>query len=79
MSSQPVKPGSAGRVGVGGGSKFAHLVDVDPAEMWRRVDDEPGDVSDLLDAANRMAAVDGATDTLERAVIAELEERCGRA
>ena len=31
--------------------KLARLVDVDPAEVWRRLDAEPGDVSDLVDVA----------------------------
>lgn len=59
--------------------QLAHLITVDPAEVWRRVDDEPGNVNDLVDVANRVAAVDGAVNAHERAVIAELEERCGRA
>ena len=42
--------------------QLAHLVDVDPAEVWRRLDAEPGDLSDLLDAANRVATVDGAVN-----------------
>ncbi|WP_405789299.1 hypothetical protein [Streptomyces sp. NBC_01367] len=58
--------------------QFAHLVDVDPAEVWRRLDAEPGDVSDLLDVADRVAAVDGAVNARENAVISELQERCRR-
>ncbi|GEK04037.1 hypothetical protein TNCT1_63130 [Streptomyces sp. 1-11] len=27
--------------------------------MWERIDAEPGDLSDILDAAHRVAAVDG--------------------
>lgn len=38
--------------------QFEGLVDIDPAEVWRRVDAEPGDLSDPLDAANLVAAVD---------------------
>ncbi|MEW2548611.1 TerB family tellurite resistance protein [Streptomyces sp. NPDC047002] len=56
--------------------EFAHLVDIDPAEVWRRVDAEPGDLSDLLDAAERVAAVDGPVNARERAVISELRARC---
>jgi tellurite resistance protein len=52
--------------------KLARLVDVDPAEVWRRLDAEPGDVSDLLDVANRVANVDGAVNALEREIISEL-------
>ncbi|WP_328788020.1 hypothetical protein [Streptomyces sp. NBC_00273] len=58
--------------------QFAQLVDVDPAEVWRRLDAEPGDVSDLLDVADRVAAVDGAVNAREKAVISELQERCRR-
>jgi tellurite resistance protein len=58
--------------------QFADLVDIDPAEVWRRLDAEPGDLSELLDAANRVAAVDGAVNALEAAVISELGDRCRR-
>ena len=59
--------------------QLAHLVDIDPAEVWRRLYDEPGDLSDLLDAASRVATVDGPVNALEKAVIAELRDRCRRA
>jgi hypothetical protein len=42
---------------------------------WRRLDGEAGDPSDLLDVANRMAAVDAAADARERAFISELRDR----
>ena len=58
--------------------QLAHLVDIDPAEVWRRLDAEPGDLSDLLDVADRVAAVDGAVNAREKAVISELRERCHR-
>ncbi|MEU1211311.1 TerD family protein [Streptomyces sp. NPDC005790] len=58
--------------------QLAHLVDIDPAEVWRRLDAEPGDLSDLLDVADRVATVDGDVDAREKAVIAELRERCRR-
>ncbi|WP_329238634.1 TerD family protein [Streptomyces sp. NBC_01460] len=58
--------------------QLAHLVDVDPAEVWGRVDAEPGDLSDLLDVAERVAAVDGDANALEGAVISELRDRCAR-
>lgn len=57
--------------------KLARLIDVDRAEVWRRLDAEPGDVSDLLDVANRVANVDGAVNALERGTISELQDRCG--
>jgi tellurite resistance protein len=52
--------------------------DLDPAEAWRRLDNEPGDLSDILDAANRVASVDGTVNPLEEAVISELQDRCRR-
>ncbi|WP_425582589.1 hypothetical protein [Streptomyces thermolineatus] len=58
--------------------QLAHLVDIDPAEVWRRIDAEPGDLSDLLDVADRVAAADGAVNAREKAVISELRERCRR-
>ncbi|MFG2312279.1 hypothetical protein ACGFS9_26965 [Streptomyces sp. NPDC048566] len=41
--------------------RLANVVDLDPAEVWKRV-----------------AAVDGDVDSREKAVLAELRERCGR-
>lgn len=58
--------------------ELARLVDVDPAEVWRRLDAEPGDVSDLVEVANGVANVDGAVNALERRTISELQDRCGR-
>ncbi|WP_081236517.1 hypothetical protein [Streptomyces viridosporus] len=58
--------------------QFAHVVDIDPAEVWRRVDAEPGDLGDVLDAAERVATVDGDVNSREKAVLAELRERCRR-
>ena len=58
--------------------QLARLVDVDPAEVWRRLDAEPGDLSDILDVANRVATVDGAVNALERGIISELQDRCRR-
>ncbi|MFE5729289.1 hypothetical protein ACFQ7A_00015 [Streptomyces sp. NPDC056528] len=58
--------------------RLARLVDVDPAEVWRRLDSEPGDLSDLLDVADRVATVDGAVNAREKAVISELQDRCRR-
>jgi hypothetical protein len=55
--------------------ELARVIDVDPAEVWRRIDAEPGDTSQLVDVANRVASVDGAVNDLERAVISELQDR----
>jgi hypothetical protein len=58
--------------------QLAHVVDLDPAEVWKRVDAEPGDLSDVLDAAERVATVDGDVTSREKAVLKELRERCRR-
>ena len=58
--------------------QLAHLVEVDPTEVWRRIEAEPGDLSDILDVANRVAAVDGAANAREKAIISELHNRCVR-
>ena len=58
--------------------QLARLVDIDPAEVRRRLDAESGDLSDILDVANRVASVDGAVNALEKSVIAELHYRSGR-
>ncbi|MGW5464398.1 hypothetical protein [Streptomyces sp. NPDC003996] len=58
--------------------KLANVVDIDPAEVWKRVNAEPGDLSDVLDAAERVATVDGDVNSREKAILAELRERCRR-
>ncbi len=58
--------------------ELARLITIDPAELWRRLDAEQGDLSDLIDAAQQVAAVDGPANVRERAVIAEIRERCER-
>ncbi|MEU0335821.1 hypothetical protein [Streptomyces sp. NPDC006193] len=58
--------------------QLAHVVDIDPAEVWKRVDAEPGDLGDVVDAAERVATVDGDLNSREKAVLAELRERCRR-
>ena len=44
-----------------------------------RVEAEPGDLSDFIDVANRVAGIDGAVNARESAVIADLQDRCTRA
>ncbi|MFD9866257.1 hypothetical protein ACFXI8_14850 [Streptomyces niveus] len=56
--------------------QLAHLVDIDSAEVWLRIDAEPGDLSDILDMADKVATVDGAASAREKAVISELGDRC---
>jgi hypothetical protein len=40
--------------------------------------DEPGDLSDILDVADRVGAVDGAVSALEKAIISEVRDRASR-
>jgi tellurite resistance protein len=56
--------------------QLARLIDVDRAEVWRRIDAERGDLSDIVDVARRVAAVDRVVNALESALLSELEERC---
>ncbi|GGS45573.1 hypothetical protein [Streptomyces cinerochromogenes] len=58
--------------------QLANVVTIDPAEVWQRIDTEPGDLGDVVDAAERVAAVDGEPNAREKAVIAELRDRCRR-
>lgn len=58
--------------------KLAQVVDIDPADVWKRVDAEPGDLGDILDAAERVATVDGDVNSREKAILAELRARCRR-
>ncbi|MGP2440186.1 hypothetical protein [Streptomyces sp. JW3] len=58
--------------------QLAQVVDIDPAEVWKRVDAEPGDVGDVLDAAERVATVDGDVNDREQGILTELQERCRR-
>ncbi|ROP34568.1 TerB family tellurite resistance protein [Pseudokineococcus lusitanus] len=58
---------------------LARLVEVDAADVWARVDAEPGDRSGLLAAAHQIAEVDGSVNARERDVLADLAERAARA
>jgi hypothetical protein len=58
--------------------ELADLVDIDPVEVWDRIDAESGDLSDILDAADRVATVDGDVNAREKAVLSELRDRCLR-
>ncbi|MFJ7305104.1 hypothetical protein [Streptomyces sp. NPDC099088] len=58
--------------------ELADLVDIEPADVWERIDAEPGDLSDILDAADRVATVDGDVSAREKAVLSELRDRCHR-
>ncbi|MFY1692827.1 hypothetical protein [Plantactinospora sp. WMMB782] len=57
---------------------LARVIDINPGEVWRRVAAETGDLSDVIDAAEQVAAIDGDINAAEKAVIAELRDRCSR-
>lgn len=59
--------------------QLAQLIDVDQAEVWRRVEAETGNLEDVVDAAGRVAGVDGEVNIHEQAVLRELRERCSKA
>ncbi|MFG1776865.1 hypothetical protein ACGFIG_10600 [Micromonospora sp. NPDC049048] len=59
--------------------QLANVVDIDPDDVWKRLEAEPGDLTELLDVASRVAAVDGDITAREREVIAHLHGRCSRA
>lgn len=56
--------------------ELARVVEVDWAEVLRRVDAEPGDRRDLLDAARAVSEIDGAANQRERLVLDRLEQLC---
>ena len=56
--------------------EFANTITFDPAEVWLRVQAEPGDKSDLLDTAESVAGVDGISNKKEQRAIADLKARC---
>lgn len=58
--------------------QLANVVTIDPNEVWHRIDAEPGDLSGVVHAAERVATVDGDLNAHEKAVIAELRDRCER-
>jgi hypothetical protein len=58
--------------------RLAQVVDVDPEDLWRRLEVETGDLSDLVAAATRVATVDGPVNALEKALISELTDRAVR-
>ena len=51
------------------------LVDLDVADVWRRLDSEPGSLEDLVDAAERVASVDGTINDSEARIVSELRDR----
>lgn len=58
--------------------ELAHAVEVDPDDVWQLVGLADGDLSDLVDAANRVAAVDKEINASEKEMISELQARIAR-
>lgn len=58
--------------------QLANVVTIDPNEVWHRFDAEPGGLSDVVHAAERVATIDGDLNTHEKTIIAELQDRCRR-
>lgn len=58
--------------------ELARLLTIDPADVWLRVDAEEGDLNDLVEVAQQVAAVDGPPTKREMAVIAAVQQRCER-
>lgn len=58
--------------------ELSRIITIDPAEVWRRIDAEQGDLTDLIEVAEQVAVVDGPANVRERAVIAEVRQRCER-
>jgi tellurite resistance protein len=59
--------------------ELARLVEVEPADVWKLFEATDGDLSDIVDAAKRVAAVDGTINAHERSTISDIEDRCARA
>jgi hypothetical protein len=57
--------------------QLAQLIEIEPADVWRRIDAEEGDLTDLLDVAERVASINGAVNPREQAIVDELRARCG--
>lgn len=58
--------------------ELAKLITIDPDHVWRMLDAEDGDVSELVVAAEQIAAADGPVTKKEQAVVDELRRRCER-
>ncbi|MFC8596835.1 hypothetical protein [Isoptericola sp. NPDC057191] len=56
--------------------RLAKIIDLDMEEVWRRIDTETGDLTDIVDAAHHVAAVDGDINDAEREVLRALQDRC---
>lgn len=57
--------------------ELARVVDVDSADVWRRIAGETGDLSDIVEAAWEIASVNGDPSKKELALLAQLDVRVG--
>jgi tellurite resistance protein len=58
--------------------RLAQVIDIDSEEVWRLLESESGDLSDIIDVASRVALADGAIGSREQAIIGEIRDRCNR-
>ncbi|MBD8605480.1 hypothetical protein IFT73_01320 [Aeromicrobium sp. CFBP 8757] len=58
--------------------ELAQLIDLKVDDVWRRLDAEDGDLSDVLDLATTVAKVDGDPTKKERVLLIEIAKRCAR-
>lgn len=58
--------------------QLAELIDVAAADVWRRIEDEPGDLSDITAMADLVARIDSDPNAKEAKLLADLRERCVR-
>jgi len=56
--------------------RLTNVVQLDADDVWRLLAAETGDLSDLVDAAKRVATADRDTNSREEAVIAAIQEHC---
>ncbi|RLK09510.1 hypothetical protein DER29_6014 [Micromonospora sp. M71_S20] len=58
--------------------ELGSVVDFRPGDVWERLDATPGDLSDIVAMAEEIAVADGPANGSERAVLAEVRDRCRR-
>lgn len=58
--------------------ELARVINIEPADVWRRLEAETGDLSDILHAAELIADVDGVVSPEELAILERLRQRVQR-
>ncbi len=58
--------------------ELAQVIDMNEDLVWRRLDEAQGDLGSIIEAARRVAAVDGEPGKKERAALEAIEVRCAR-